>query len=271
MELQILSAIDVKRIHELLCEEFYPTDRQINPPGVKNDGLLESAVARQMTSLGGVLKYPEATSNAASLMFGICCNHPFHNGNKRTALVSMLAHLERNKLAIYGVSDAELEDRIVYVAEHSFGKNHSRKGHPPWPGTHDGELAAISDWLGGRVQRIKRGERPVTHRELRRILNKFGFKLENAKGNAIDIVKYETRTSGFFRRETVTEKKYITTIGYTGRDGETVGVTILKKARERCRLREEDGVPAQSFYGDEDVISGFINRYRNILRRLANK
>lgn len=273
MELQILSADDVRRIHELLCEEFYPTDRKIDPPGVKNDHLLESAVSRQMTSLGGILKYPDAPSNAASLMYGICCNHPFHNGNKRTALVAMLAHLERNKLGIYGVTDDELEDRVVFVAAHIFGKNHARehKHLPPWPETPDGELTAISDWLSNRVQRIRRGERPVTYREFRRILAKFDFKLENPKGNSIDVVKYEKRKVGFFRPEIITERKFYATIGYRGREGDIVGVTILKKVRERCRLREEDGVPVQSFYGNEDVISGFINRYRNILRRLANK
>ena len=29
--------------------------------------------------------------------FGICCDHPFHNGNTRTALVTMLVHLDNNQ------------------------------------------------------------------------------------------------------------------------------------------------------------------------------
>lgn len=272
MELQTLSVDDIQKIHELLCEEFRKTDKPIVPEGLKSKVLLESAVGRQWTSLGGVLKYPDAISNAASLMFGICCNHPFHNGNKRSALVALLSHLERNKLSIFGTPDKELEDRIVYVAERSFATHHHpKKGHPEWASGIDGELDAIIDWLGKRVQRVRRGERPITYRELTRILAKFGFALENPRGNHIDIVKYDKKTVGIFRREQRLERRHIRKIVFPGRGGDIVGLTELKKLREHCKLREEDGVPRQSFYGNDDILSGFINRYRKILWRLGNK
>jgi len=118
MELQTLSTTDVLRVHELLVKDFSVTDNPIAPPGVRSDAIFESAVNRQHTSIGGTLKYDEPVLNAATLLFGLCCNHPFHNGNKRTALVSMLAHLERNKLVVKGISDKDLEKIILAVATH---------------------------------------------------------------------------------------------------------------------------------------------------------
>jgi len=59
--------------------------------------LLASAVARQESGYGNTLKYHEPIINAATLLYGICNDHPFHNGNKRTALVCALAHLDRNR------------------------------------------------------------------------------------------------------------------------------------------------------------------------------
>lgn len=62
--------------------------------------LLESAVARQFVGFGGELKYPSPIYNAATLTYGITSNHPFHNGNKRAALVAMLCHLDKNSLIV---------------------------------------------------------------------------------------------------------------------------------------------------------------------------
>jgi death-on-curing protein len=273
MELQTLAVNEVEKIHKLLCEEFRDTDKAIIPEGVKDRASLESAVGRQFVSLGGNLKYPDAISNAASLMYGVCCDHPFYNGNKRTSLVTLLAHLERNKFTIEDVSDDELEKRIVYVAAHSFGANHCppRTRQNPWPNNYDGEISAIIDWLNSHTRKVKRGERPITYRELKKILGKFNIKLENPKDNFIDVIKHESRTTGIFKRKEVHEKKHVWNIVYPGRDGDVVGRNVLKTLREHCHLREEDGVPSDSFYENELVISGFINRYRKILCRLGNK
>jgi death on curing protein len=99
MPVEILSVEDIKYIHECLIEEFLDSSNPICPPGVKDENLLASAAFRQNTSLNGIMKYPDPFSNAATLTFGICCDHPFHNGNKRTALVSLLAHLYNNRLS----------------------------------------------------------------------------------------------------------------------------------------------------------------------------
>src|SRR5262249_14431063 len=93
----MLSTDEVLRIHDRVCADFGTTADPIAPAGVRDPKLLESAVARQRVGFGPFLKYSDPFDNAATLTFGVCCNHAFHNGNKRTALVSMLAHLDANK------------------------------------------------------------------------------------------------------------------------------------------------------------------------------
>jgi death on curing protein len=56
--------------------------------GVRDIGLLESAVERPRTSFGGVLLYPEIFSQAAALMESLVNNHPFVDGNKRTGVTA---------------------------------------------------------------------------------------------------------------------------------------------------------------------------------------
>lgn len=61
-------------------------------------------------------------------------------------------------------------------------------------------------------------------------------------------------------------------IGNVPWPGETreMGIRDIKKVREICRLREEDGIDSVSFYDYMVVVDSFVNRYRKVLRRLAN-
>jgi len=268
MDLQTLTVDDVTRIHARLVEDFSETDTPILPAGIKSMALLESAVHRQHTGIGGILKYPSAVENAATLTYGICCDHPFHNGNKRTALVAMLVHLDRNKLSLYGVGQRDLFDLIIKVASHSLliRKRH-RGGHMS---SSDEEVKALTRWIRENADKIVRGERPIIYRELRRILSRFDFHLENPKGNQIEVVKYEAATTGFFSSAPQVKRKHVASIGYPGENLE-VALKVIKQVRTICRLREEDGVDSASFYDDTIVLDSFINRYRSILRRLANR
>src|SRR5262250_3424596 len=119
MPVETLASHDVLRIHERLVLDFSGTADPIEPPGVRSEALLESAVGRQHAGLGSQLKYPAVGENAATLLYGICMDHPFHNGNKRTALVSMLAHLDRNHRTLFGVSQDDLFNLMIAVASHS--------------------------------------------------------------------------------------------------------------------------------------------------------
>jgi len=268
MELQTLTTEDLTTIHERLGEDFASTRDPISPPGVRSIALLESAVGRQHTGLGGTLKYPRPIENAATLAYGICCDHAFHNGNKRTALVAMLVHLDRNKLSLFDVGQKELFDMIIAVASHSFDYKRKRKGSGrPNP---DDEVRAIAQWLSDSADKVVRGEKPITYRQLRKILEAFDYGLGDTNGNYIDVVKNEVRAKGFFRREKVMVKKHITSIPYPGETKE-VAMRVIKDVRRICKLREEDGVDSSSFYDQTVVMDAFINRYRKILTRLASR
>lgn len=64
--------------------------------GVRDIFLLQSAIARPMSSLGGKELYPDIFTKTASLMHSIIKNHPFVNGNKRTAITVASIFLSRN-------------------------------------------------------------------------------------------------------------------------------------------------------------------------------
>jgi death-on-curing protein len=64
--------------------------------GVRDEGLLESAMARPQNIAAYASEPPTLFRLAAAYAFGIVRNHPFVDGNKRTALVVAIAFLERN-------------------------------------------------------------------------------------------------------------------------------------------------------------------------------
>jgi len=285
--IETLSTEDVLLIHEILVRDFATSRDPISPPGVRDLGLLESAVSRQHVSFGGQQKYRTPVESAATLTFGICNNHPFHNGNKRTALVALLAHLDKNSLTLMGTRQKDLYGMIMALATHSISalsspaarKPRGRKGKKGQKATSghrqhaDAEVKALAAWIGGRAKKPRRGEKQITYRELSRILRRFGYELrvpKSGRGNHRDVVRVEEQTVGVIRKRQQVRKKRIGTIGYRD-EGTVVVISDLKKIRELCRLREEDGVHSEAFYDAEAILDGFVNQYRGILNRLAKK
>ncbi len=64
--------------------------------GVRDEGLLESALAQPEASFGGKYMHKTIFKMVAAYGFHICKNHPFFDGNKRTALVAMYTFLYVN-------------------------------------------------------------------------------------------------------------------------------------------------------------------------------
>jgi death on curing protein len=268
----LLSVEDVCLIHQRLCEDFAVTKDPINPPGVRSQALLESAVARQDTGWAGSLKYPTALTNAASLAFGLCKDHPFHNGNKRTALVAMLAHLDKNRLTICDVKQTALFDLMLDIAQMQLSLRgidpRSKKAQRRPPA--DEEVEAISEWLARNTRSVTRGERDMTFRQLRAVLRRFNYDFDHPRNNSIDVVRLAECKRGLVKRETVIEKKSIGNIPYPG-ESKLVGIKKIKQVRQMCRLTEEGGTDSAAFYDGTDVLDVFINQYRTVLRRLAKR
>ena len=64
--------------------------------GVRDRNLLESALAQPKMTMGGKYVHKTIFEKAAAYGFHICMNHPFVDGNKRVAFVSMDIFLQKN-------------------------------------------------------------------------------------------------------------------------------------------------------------------------------
>lgn len=65
-------------------------------PGVRDRGLLASALAQPQMTMGGKALHRTLFDKAAAYGFHLCSNHPFVDGNKRIALVVMDIFLQKN-------------------------------------------------------------------------------------------------------------------------------------------------------------------------------
>jgi death on curing protein len=267
----MLSVEDVLFIHGRLCEDFAASSDPIDPPGVRDPSLLESAVGRQHAGYAQLLKYPEPVLNAATLLYGLCNDHPFHNGNKRTALVAALSHLDKNNLVLRTTKQSELFNLMIATADHRLvhrvvkvGRDTERVARR---GTADEEVQAVADWLAPRIDPITRGEKPITYRELRQILVNFGFTLTTRPNGKMDVSRTETKRILLL---TTQREKAMMAIKWPG-EGRTVPINEIKHVRQTLELCEHDGVTSDSFYAKGVRVDRFINDYRMVLRKLASR
>jgi death-on-curing protein len=66
--------------------------------GIRDDGLLDSALASSFHTFDGKEMYPSTVARIARIAYGIVRNHPFVDGNKRIATYVMLVLLELNHI-----------------------------------------------------------------------------------------------------------------------------------------------------------------------------
>jgi len=107
--MKTLSKTQVLALHTALVTEFGGTD------GVRDMGMLESALAAPFQTFGGEALYPSLQAKAAQLGFGLICNHPFLDGNKRIGAHVMLVFLALNGVEL-AYTQQELIDLILSAA-----------------------------------------------------------------------------------------------------------------------------------------------------------
>jgi len=83
--------------------------------GVRELELLKSAIATPAVTFGGTFLHESLTEMAAAYLFHISQNHPFVDGNKRTALAAALLFLWLNDLRVEADDDA-LYNLVIGVA-----------------------------------------------------------------------------------------------------------------------------------------------------------
>lgn len=100
---------DIYELHTQLENAF------VLSSGVRDENLLASAVNTPFQTFMGNNLYPSLYDKAAQLCYGIANNHPFTDGNKRTALHSMYVYLIINGFDITATQQ-DVENMIIDVA-----------------------------------------------------------------------------------------------------------------------------------------------------------
>ncbi|MEG4226420.1 type II toxin-antitoxin system death-on-curing family toxin [Microcoleus sp. N9_B2] len=99
----------VLSIHARQIERFGGTS------GVRDEGLLESALAQPQATFGGQLLHPTIAEQAAAYLYHIAMNHPFIDGNKRSAFAVADTFLRLNGCAL-NLTDDRAYNLVMRVA-----------------------------------------------------------------------------------------------------------------------------------------------------------
>lgn len=112
--MRILSKAQILMLHEQLVNETGGSQ------GLRDEGMLESALAAPFAAFGDEAAYPSIYRKAARLGFGLVKNHPFVDGNKRIGAHAMLVFLLLNGIELR-YEQHELSDIILSVASGESG------------------------------------------------------------------------------------------------------------------------------------------------------
>ena len=88
----ILSREQIILLHEKLIERYGGSH------GIRDEGLLDSALNAPFQSFSGVEFFPTVIDKAVRLCVGLVKNHPFNDGNKRIGAMALLLMLEKNNI-----------------------------------------------------------------------------------------------------------------------------------------------------------------------------
>ena len=104
--------LEILRLHDLSIQKYGGSY------GVRDEGLLDSALARPFQTFAGSDLYTSILEKAAAIIESVIINHPFIDGNKRTGFLAMLAILKTGEINL----TASEEDAYQFVISISTGK-----------------------------------------------------------------------------------------------------------------------------------------------------
>jgi len=259
-----LGIFDVLHAHYLIVDYFYADGEGIGGIGPRDANLLGSTLGRQSSGYGDCQKWNDDLDICATLFFGLIKNHAFHDGNKRTAFLSLLLHLWK----IGRIPDAKQKDFEILalrVADNSLSEH---KGYSDFKKELDSEVHFISHFLRRNIRKIDGKKYLITYRELDSRLQQFSFFLKNPDKNSIDVVKTE-QVQRLFRKPEFIEKR-IGSISFPGWTRE-VGKSDIDKIRKMTKLTPEHGIDSEVFFKGALPLGAFIDRYKTLLERLADR
>jgi death-on-curing family protein len=251
-------AEDVENFHNQLTEDMAESDDPVSPPGARNRNLLYSAVESWQLLPE---KYPTLVLVIATVVYSIISNHPFYNGNKRTAMIYLLVMLEQNG-QLLTCSDDDLFDFALKIAEHGFAQREVLLSNPS-----DYEIFKIAEWLDRNTREKNTKRQAITFAKFIRLLKDNGARVEIV-GTQASVTRLKKRGGLFAFRPNETLRTRFEVM----EKGQEVASSLVKKVRRELALDETHGVDTSEFYNPskaERSSEDFINEYRTLLARLA--
>jgi len=133
--------VEYLTVNEVLLLHARLIQRTGGSRGVRDVGLLESALARPRSTFDGVDLHPDLWTKAASLMHSLALNHSFVDGNKRTAVTATGIFVELNGFKLTASNDRvldftrqvtaggmELDEIATWLRTHSSMSTNTRSG-----------------------------------------------------------------------------------------------------------------------------------------------
>lgn len=101
---------------QVIAIHLRQVDRFGGTAGIRDNGLLDSALAQPQATFGGELLHHTIHEQAAAYLFHLVKNHPFVDGNKRTGFAVAIAFLALNGYNI-NLSEEEAYNLVMQVAQ----------------------------------------------------------------------------------------------------------------------------------------------------------
>ncbi len=257
-----LSELDIIKAHYILSDFFLDKGEAVRY-GVLSYNMLASAVSRQYVEFGGVRKWSDPFHQMATLAFGLTKDHAFHDGNKRTALLSILLGLNLQKREL-NIPKEYLELLMVRIASNGLD---AYKDFKKYKDSDDPEVNFIAsklrNWSRARNTRLY----TITFAELKTILNKFNTYLDDPSGNMINVYQDRER-KGLFSSKMVRQR--ICQIGFPGWKKQ-IGGYDLKKLLKEAKLDAGHFVDSDVFFNGATPTYELLEEYRKPLERLKDK
>jgi len=206
-----------------------------------------SGDAPGIDSGGAIYKYTTIHDVGANVFYGVAMSHAFENGNKRTALVSLLVFLDKNKTLLVNAAEDDLYDLARQVAAHEIPISPNAQRNS------ESEVKAVAKWLRGHIRPKILGDNATDYKELREILEELGCEFGSPDNNFLKIRRLQWSVKTGYPRANF-----------------TVPVQEVKRIRRALHLDELHGVDSAGFYNLEETVDGFVNQYRNLMKRLAD-
>lgn len=137
-------------------------------------------------------------------------------------------------------------------------------------GNSDPEVRFISHYFKKNTRRLDKTQHAITFRELRIILNRFGFDLKDPSGNHINVVRREVKRGLLGFGPTREVETRVCQIGFPRWTAE-VGKAALKTVRESTNLGHKHGVDSAAFFKGLDPMQSLIVTYNEPLLSLASR